>query len=345
MKMMQALVKTSVDHAEFQNVPVPECGPGQVLVRVRAAALCGTDLHILAWNSWAQGTGIKLPFILGHECSGDIVAIGKDIQYLKVGDKVAVETHIPCGHCDQCLNDEQHICNNLSIYGVHTNGCFAEYTLVPAVCTRKIPDEIDYDFGSMMEPIGTAFRSVLESQVGGCNVLVMGCGPIGLFAVAAAKRLGASLTIAADISDYRLEIALKVGADLTIDPRQNNIVEQIRHHTQGYGVDAIIEASGSAAAVKQSFQLLKKGGTMAILGLPGQPVELDLGKDIVFREAKVFGIHGRRMFSTWTQIERLLKSNQLNVSPVLTHRLPLEKWQEGVELAKLGKACKIVFHP
>ncbi len=345
MTFMKALVKTSADHAEIQSVSIPECGPDEVLVKVRSAALCGTDLHILSWNAWAQGAGIKLPFILGHECCGDIVAVGRNVTSLKTGDKVAAETHIPCGNCYQCLNGEQHICNNLTLYGVHTNGCFAEYTVVPTVCARKIPDEINYDFGSMMEPIGTAFRSVFETQVGGCNVLVVGCGPIGLFAVASAMCLGASLTIATDISTYRLGIAQAVGADVIIDPLKVDLVEQIRKSTQGYGVDVIIEASGNAAAVKQSFQLLRKGGTIALIGLPGQPVELDLGKDIVFKEAKVIGIHGRKMFSTWTRIERLLKADKLNVGPVLTHVLPLEKWQEGVELAKLGQACKIIFHP
>ena len=344
MDVMKALVKTSTTRAEIQSLPIPAVHPGEVLVKVRAAALCGTDLHILAWNAWAQGAGIKLPFILGHECCGDVVAIGEGVPGLAAGDRVAVETHIPCGQCDQCLNGEQHICKNLKLYGIHTNGCFAEYTVVPAVCVRKIPHEINYDYGSVMEPLGTAFRAVFESQVGGCNVLVMGCGPIGLFAVAAAKRLGANLTIAVDISNYRLDIAKKVGADIALNPQSGTIGEEILRQTRGYGADIVIEASGSAAAVKESFQLLRKGGTVSLIGLPGQPVDFDLGKDIVFKEAKVIGIHGRRMFSTWTRIERLLQTNQLNIGPVLTHVLPLEQWQQGVELAQRGQACKVIFN-
>ncbi len=346
MEYMKALVKTAPDHAEIQKIPIPECGSGEVLVRVRSAALCGTDLHILAWNSWAQNSGIKFPFILGHECSGDIVATGDESgNSLKVGDKVAVETHVPCGRCDQCLNGEQHICNNLRIFGVHMNGCFAEYSVVPALCARKIPDAVTYDIGSMMEPIGTSFRAVQEAQVAGLSVLVVGCGPIGLFAVASASTLGANRIIAADVSSQRLEIAGEMGADIIIDPLREDILQNILNQTNGYGVDVIIEASGNSSALKQSFQLLRKGGTIAMVGLPEQPVELEIGRDIVFKEAKIMGIHGRRMFGTWSKVERLLKAGKLYVEPAITHRFSLDGWQEGVQLAKSGHGCKIIFQP
>lgn len=342
---MKAVVKTAPDRTEIQTLPVPECGADEVLVQVRSAALCGTDLHILAWNSWAQNAGIKLPYVIGHECCGDVVAMGSNVQGLKLGDKVAAETHIPCGHCLQCLNGEQHICNNLKIFGVHTNGCFAEYTVIPVVCARKIPPEIDYNIGSMMEPIGTAFRSVNESQVGGRSVLVVGCGPIGLFAVAAAHTLGASQIVATDVSSYRLDIAKQVGADFVYDPREEGLNDKVKEMTDGFGFDVVIEASGNGAAIIQAFQWLRKGGTVAMVGLPDQPVEQELGKQVVFKEAKIFGVHGRRMFSTWSAVENLLAAGKLNVAPVMTHILPLEKWQEGVELARLGKACKIILNP
>lgn len=345
MKYMKALVKTGPGVAEIQSIPIPVCGPAEVLVRVRSAALCGTDLHILDWNTWAQGAGINLPLILGHECCGDIVSLGEGVFGLQVGDKVAVETHVPCGTCEQCLNGEQHICNNLSLFGVHMNGCFAEYALVPSKCARTIPQDIDYDFGSMMEPIGTAFRAVLEAQVGGLSVLVLGCGPIGLFAVSSAKTLGAGLILASDISSSRLKIAQKLGADRSINPMEIDIASCIQEETDGYGVDVIIEASGNASALNQSFKSLKKGGTVVLIGLHDQPVEFDIGKDIVFKEAKVIGVHGRRMFSTWSRVERLMKSGKLDVGPVNTHTFPLEEWQEGVRLAKLGDACKVILRP
>lgn len=345
MNYMKALVKTAPDRAEIQSVPIPEYGPGEVLIRVRSAALCGTDLHILDWNSWAQGAGIKLPFILGHECSGEVVAIGDNVRNCKVGDKVVAETHIPCGSCFQCLNGEQHICKNLKIFGVHTNGCFAEYAVLPAVCARKTPENITHDVGSIMEPLGTAFRAALDTKVGGTNVVVLGCGPIGLFAVASCRTLGAALTIATDISPYRLAIARQVGADKVLNPGEDNVLQQVMDATNGVGVDVVIEASGNVAALKQSFSFLRKGGTVAIIGLPGQPIELDLGKEVVFKEATIIGIHGRRMFETWTKMEQLLNVNKLNVKPVITHTMSLENWKEGVQLAKSGLASKIIFNP
>ena len=342
---MKALVKVTPDRTEIQSVPVPECGPSDVLVRVRSTALCGTDLHILDWNAWAQGVGIKLPFILGHECCGDVVAIGANVSGYNIGDKVVAETHIPCGTCYQCLNGEQHICMNLKIFGVHTHGCFAEYALIPAVCARKIPENITHDVGSIMEPLGTAFRAALETNVGGANVVVLGCGPIGLFAVTSASRLGAALTIATDISADRLAIARQIGADIALNPNKDDIVRKVMESTNGIGVDVIIEASGNIFAIKESFSFLRKGGAVAMIGLPGQPIEMELGREVVFKEAKIIGIHGRKMFETWTRMERLLNSGKLNVNPVITHTMALDDWQNGIHLAKSGQASKVVFHP
>ena len=345
MQVMNAVVKVSVDHAELRELPIPTCGVNDVLVKVRSAALCGTDLHILAWNSWAQGAGIELPFVLGHECCGDVVAVGAAVTGFGVGDKVAAETHVPCGVCYQCRNGEQHICKNLKLFGIHMDGCFAEYTLIPAICARKLPMEIDYNIGSMMEPLGTAFRSVYDAQVGGAKVLVVGCGPIGLFAVASARALGAGLVVATDVSPYRLDIAGKVGADLALDPRETEITDKIMAITDGIGFDVVIEASGSGCAINQAFTWLRKGGTVAMVGLPSAPVALELGKMVVFKEAKIFGVHGRRMFSTWTAVENLLVAGKLNVAPVMTHLLPLDRWKEGVDLASTGLACKVVVNP
>ena len=192
MGMMSAVVKKNAEQAEFAPMPQPECGPGQVLIKVRSAALCGTDMHIFEWNAWARSVGIELPYIMGHECCGDVMAVGEGVTAVKVGDKVVGETHIPCGHCYQCMNGEQHICANLKMFGIHTNGCFAQYAVIPAVCARPIPREISYDIGAVMEPLGTAVRAASEMQVAGANVMVLGCGPIGLFAVAAALSMGAS---------------------------------------------------------------------------------------------------------------------------------------------------------
>lgn len=345
MDLMQALIKTAADKTELQRVPRPVPGPRDVLIRVRAAALCGTDLHIYEWNPWAQGAGINLPLVMGHECCGDVVEVGSGVEGIAVGDKVVGETHVPCGGCYQCLNGEQHICNNLKLFGIHMNGCFAEYAVIPAVCARKIPREIPYEVGAVMEPLGTAFRAAYETKVGGGNVVVLGCGPIGLFAVASAAILGAAKIIATDISASRLATASEMGADLTLDAREPGIVGTILDATGGYGADTIIDASGSVEALKQSFKFLRKGGQMALIGLPGKPIELELGKEVVFKEAKIIGIHGRKMFETWTQMENSLASGKLAVKPAITHVLPLSRWREGIDLAKSGQACKVIYHP
>lgn len=345
MSMMWAVVKDTPQDTVWRQVPVPAYGPADVLIQVRAAALCGTDLHLYDWNAWAQGAGVVLPQILGHECSGEIAAIGNQVTGLAVGDKVAVETHIPCGVCRLCQDGQPHICQNLRLFGVHTPGCFAPYAVVPAVCARRLPADLPYDIGAVMEPLGTAFRAALTAQAGGAAVAVSGCGPIGLFAVAAARYLGASCVMAIDVSATRLALAKQLGADITINPAQTAVTPAVRSVTGGYGADAIIEASGNAAAVAGTFDFLRKGGRLVLVGLPDRPVSLDVGPQVVFKEAKIIGIHGRHMFATWTALENALASGRLAVEPVLTHRLPLARWQEGIDAAKSGVACKVIYHP
>ena len=345
MSMMSAVVKKTTEQAEFASMPIPKCGPGQVLIKVQSAALCGTDMHIFEWNAWARSVGIELPYIMGHECCGDVVAVGEGVSAVKVGDKVAGETHIPCGHCYQCMNGERHICANLKMFGIHTNGCFAQYAVIPAVCARPIPREISCDIGAVMEPLGTAVRAASEMQVAGANVMVLGCGPIGLFAVAAARSMGAAKIFATDISPARLEIAQIMGATQALNPLTQDVAQIMLAKTGNFGVDVVIEASGNVEALKDSFRYLRKGGRLALIGLPGKPIELELGREIVFKEAKIIGIHGRKMFETWTQMENMLAAGKLDVSPVITHKLPLDKWQQGVDLAKNGEACKVIYHP
>jgi len=346
MKSMFAVTKqTKSPGAEARVVAAPEPGAHDVVVKVRSAALCGTDLHIYEWNAWAQAAGLNLPFIMGHEFCGDVVAIGDQVRNVVLGDKVSGETHYPCGHCKQCLNGEQHICSRLQLFGVHMDGCFAEYALLPAICARKIPQEISYDVGAIMEPLGTAFRAAQEAHVGGANVAVIGCGPIGLFAVISAQALGAAKVFALDVAPARLELARQMGATLTLNPASVNVVEAILDETAGFGVDAIIEASGSSRAISESFRYLCKGGRVALIGLPDKPVSLELGRDVVFKEAKITGIHGRRMFETWTEMENMLAGGKLMVERALTHVLPLASWQEGIEKAKNGEACKVIYRP
>jgi threonine 3-dehydrogenase len=213
------------------------------------------------------------------------------------------------------------------------------------VCARKIPDEIPCRIAAVMEPLGTALRSACETRVAGATVVVLGCGPIGLFTVASASALGAAHIIATDISPTRLEIAARMGAHQVVDPGAGDIVDTVLAATDGFGADVVIDASGSVEAVGQGFECLRKGGRVALVGLPAKPLELEIGKAVVFKEAKVVGIHGRKMFETWTQMENLLAAGKLDVLPAITHVLPLSRWKEGIDLASDAAACKVIFEP
>ncbi|OPX38018.1 MAG: L-threonine 3-dehydrogenase [Desulfobacteraceae bacterium 4484_190.1] len=331
--------------AKLEKVKIPELGPEDVLVKVKATALCGTDLHIYEWSTWAQNAGIEPPQTMGHEFSGEIVEVGDAVVDLIPGDYVAGETHIPCGKCYQCRNGQQHICGNLKLFGVHTDGCFAEYTKIPAICACKIPTSIPPEIGALFEPLGTALRASLEVKVAGKNVAVIGCGPIGLFAVACSRAMGAANIIATDVVNERLQLSKELGPDASLNPEKEDVVDEILKMTKGVGVDVFIDASGNVEAIKQGFKYLRKGGEVALIGLPSEPIELNLGPDIIFKEAKIIGIHGREMFRTWTKMENMLDKGLLNIDPIISHRKPLSEFEEAFELIKTGKGCKVILDP
>jgi threonine 3-dehydrogenase len=343
---MRAVVKENAGvGAVLRDVEMPVLEEGEVLIKIKATAICGTDQHIYNWNNWAQNNNIKLPTILGHECSAEVVEVGPGVKTLEVGDYVACETHIPCGQCYQCKNGQQHICQNLKIYGVHTNGCFAEYSKIPAVCAVKIPETISPNVGSVLEPLGTAVRSCVEVQASGKNIAVIGCGPIGLMAVNTAKAFGAANIYAIDINEYRLGIAKELGATEVINSSLVNSADKLKELTNGVGVDAFIDASGSTAAILDGFKGLRKGGMVALIGLPSRPLEIDLGSQVIFKEATIIGIHGRRMFETWTVMSNLLDKGLLNIDPVITHVLKLEEFEKGFDISQKGIGGKVILVP
>jgi len=343
---MKAIVKENTGKgAIIKDVEMPVLEDGEVLIKIKAAAICGTDLHIYNWNSWAQSTNIKLPKILGHECSAEVVEVGQGVKTLKIGDYVACETHIPCGQCYQCKNGEQHICQNLAMFSIHTNGCFAEYAKIPAKCAVKIPKTIHPYIGAVLEPLGTAVRANVEIQSSGRNIAVIGCGPIGLMAVSVAKAFGAANIFAVDINDYRLEIAKKVGATEVINSSEVNSAEKILELTHGVGVDAFIDASGNTFAILDGFKGLRKGGSAALIGLPSKPLEIDLVSQVIFKEAKIIGIHGRKMYDTWTVMSNLLDKGLLNIDPIITHVLKLEEFEKGFDIAEQGMGGKVILIP
>jgi threonine 3-dehydrogenase len=345
---MKAIIKRKGSYgAEFEkNIPIPEPSPEEVLVKIKAAAICGTDLHIYQWNEWAKNVGIKLPLIMGHEFSGEVIGVGNRVEEIKIGDYIAGETHISCGKCFQCKNGLPHICKHLTIFGIHTPGCFAEYTTITEKCARKISPTISQEIGAILEPLGTGLRASMELELSGDTVAIVGCGPIGLFALASAKAMGASKIIALDVIEERLRLAKKMGANFVLNSRiEADIIAEITSITHGIGVDAFIDASGNVKAINLGFKYLRKGGKVALIGLPSKKLEINLGPDIVFKEAKIVGIHGRELFKTWTKMENMLENGVLNVDPVITHKLPLEQYKEGFELLEKGRGSKILLIP
>lgn len=344
---MKAIVKKKEEYGVYfeKNIPLPKPGPKEVLIKVKATAICGTDMHIYQWNEWAQNAGIRLPLIMGHEFSGEVVEVGNKVDKVEIGDYVAGETHIPCGKCYQCKNGLQHICKNLTIFGIHTNGCFAEYTTIPEICALEIPSTVSPEIGSVLEPLGTSLRACLELELAGDIVAIIGCGPIGLFAVASAKAMGASKIIVLDIIEERLKLAKKVGANFILNPKMQDIITEIMDITNGVGVDAFVEASGSIEAINFGFKYLRKGGKVALVGLPSKPLEINLGPDVIFKEANIIGIHGREMFKTWTKMENMLKNGILYIDPIITHKIPLEQYEKGFKLLEEGKGSKVILIP
>jgi threonine 3-dehydrogenase len=347
MPKMKAVVKTkAAPGAELIEMDTPEPGPGEVLVKVLASSICGTDLHIFLWNEWAKKRIKHLPQVLGHEVCGEIIEVGSGVNqdFIKVGDVISAETHIACGWCYECRTGNAHICLNSRIFGVDVNGVFAEYTVVPAANAWVLEKKIPKDFGSVMEPLGNAVHTVLAGEICGNTVLVTGCGPIGLMAVAVSKIGGATKIIATEINEYRLQLAKKIGADVTLNPQKDDLREKVQEETNGLGVDIVLEMSGNASAINEGIKALRPGGRFSLLGLPEQPMKIDLN-DIIFKYLTLQGINGRRMFDTWYKCSRLLNSGRLDLSPIITHRLRLEEFEKGMELMVSGNCGKVLLYP
>jgi threonine 3-dehydrogenase len=345
MAKMRAVVKTvSAPGAVLRDVEIPEPGPRDLLVQVKAAAICGTDIHINEWTDYAQAR-VQPPMIFGHEYCGEVVATGDEVRRVGVGDLVAAETHIPCEQCAQCMTGNMHICEQMQIIGVHIDGAFADYALLPESCAWVLPPDSDPELGAVLEPMGVGVHGVLVDRVDARSVAVFGCGPIGLFAVGTALTAGATLVFALEVAPYRLELARRLFPEaIVLNPREEDVEEIVRERTGGRGVDVSVELSGSAAATRQCFQILRKGGRVSLVGLGGD-VTLNPTADIIYREAKVCGVTGRVMWETWYQIMDIIASGRFDPVEVITHRFPIEEYAHALELAKSGEAGKILLLP
>jgi threonine 3-dehydrogenase len=342
---MQAIVKTGAHSGvDIRDVPIPPYGPTDVLVKVTSASVCGTDLHIYNWDAWAQGR-IQPPLIPGHEFCGTVAKVGDRVTTVRPGDFVSAEMHVACGKCLQCRTGQAHVCQNVKIIGVDANGAFAGYVVIPESNIWKLDPGLPHEYGSILDPLGNAVHSVLAGEIAGRSVAVVGCGPIGLFAIAVARACGASMVFALEVNDHRRKLAHAMHADFVLNPASENVAAIVSEKTAGVGVDVVLEMSGHGDGMRLGFEILRTGGRASLLGIPSRPVELDFARDVIFKGATVLGINGRRMYETWYQMEALLKAGKLDLSPVITHRLPMRDFAHGMDLLKTGEASKIILTP
>ena len=339
---MQAIVKEKrAPGLKVTTVPKPSPGPGEVLIAVRHAGVCGTDLHIADWNAWAEGR-LRPPLVVGHEFAGEIVAVGGGVAELRTGQLVTAEGHIVCGHCLQCRTGNSHICKNTRIIGVDRDGAFAEYIAMPA--TNVLPlDGIPTTVGAVMDPMGNAFHTVLTADIPGSTVFVVGCGPIGCFAVGIARAAGAAKVIASDVNPKRLALAKQMGAHVTIDATRDDVVRAVLAETGGEGADVVCEMSGVPSALHQAFAAVRLGGRVQLLGIPNGQVPVDFANEIIFKGITVYGVIGRKMYDTWNQMRRYLSAGLVDPGPVITHQFPLAKIDEALAAIRSGDAGKIIL--
>jgi threonine 3-dehydrogenase len=344
-KTMQAVLKAGpAPGAEVREVTVPKFGRTDVLVKVKVASICGTDLHIYEWDRWAQRR-IHPPLIPGHEFCGEVVAYGDEVTSVKEGDFVSAEMHVACGKCLQCRTGEAHICQNVRIIGVDSDGAFAEYVVIPESNIWKLDPAIPQEYASILDPLGNAVHSVLAGEIAAKTVAVTGCGPIGLFSIAVAQAVGAAQVFAIEVNEHRRKVAAQMKADLVLDPSSQNVQNTILEHTNGLGADVVLEMAGHPQSIRTAFDIVRRGGRISLLGLTSKPISLNFSEDIIFKGITVQGINGRRMYQTWYQMTALLKAGKLDLHPVITDRIAMKDFPKAMERLKTGEASKILVFP
>src|ERR1700757_3339667 len=293
---MLAVVKPeAAPGVEIRDVAIPQVGPTDVLVKVKVASICGTDLHIYNWDRWAQSR-IHPPLIPGHEFCGEVVAFGDEVTSVKEGDFVSAEMHVACGKCLQCRTGEAHICQNVKIIGVDANGAFAEYVVIPESNIWKLDPAIPQEYASILDPLGNAVHTVLAGEIAGKTVAITGAGPIGLFSIAVARAVGAAQVYAIEVNEHRRNIAKQMKADLALDPSKEGVTGLIAGRTGGLGVDVVLEMAGHPSAIRTAFDIVRRGGRISLLGLTSKPISLNFSEDIIFKGITIQGINGRRMY-------------------------------------------------
>jgi threonine 3-dehydrogenase len=325
---------------ELTDRPEPQAGPGEVTVRVLRTGICGTDLHIEAWDPWAA-SAINAPLIPGHEFCGEVVEIGPAVRDVKVGDLVSGEGHVVCGTCRNCRAGRRHLCIRTQGIGVNRDGAFAEYVVLPESNAWVHHAPISADLGAIFDPFGNAVHTALSFPLVGEDVLITGAGPIGLIAAAVCRHVGARFVVITDVSPYRLDLARRMGVDLALDVSRERVADAQHRLGMVEGFDVALEMSGHPSALPEIIANLNHGGRIAMLGLPAQPIEIDWGK-VVTHMITIKGIYGREMYETWYAMSAMLRSG-LHIDEVITHRFAAQDWAEAFATARGGQCGKVVL--
>ncbi|WBA57155.1 L-threonine 3-dehydrogenase [Providencia sp. 21OH12SH02B-Prov] len=339
---MKALSKLKAEPGIWMtDVPKPELGHNDVMIKIRKTAICGTDVHIYNWDEWSQKT-IPVPMVVGHEYVGEIVEIGQEVKGFKIGDRVSGEGHITCGHCRNCRGGRTHLCRNTIGVGVNRPGCFAEYLVLPAFNTFKIPDNIPDEIAAIFDPFGNAVHTALSFDLVGEDVLVSGAGPIGIMAAAVCRHVGARHVVITDINDYRLDLAKKMGVTRAVNVGRENLQDVMKELGMQEGFDVALEVSGSPAAFHTMLDTMNHGGRIALLGIPSSEMAIDWGK-VIFKGLFIKGIYGREMFETWYKMATLVQSG-LDLTPMITHQFAIDDFQQGFDIMRSGQSGKVILN-
>ena len=338
---MKALVKHSPKEGIWmEDVPDPKCGPGEVRIRITHTAICGTDKHIFEWDEWAQNN-LKLPLIVGHEFCGIIDEVGPHVTHYKVGDRVSGEGHITCGNCRNCRAGKKHLCPETIGVGVHRDGAFAEYLVIPESNVWPLHEDIPSEIAAFFDPLGNAVHTALAFNITGEDILICGAGPIGMMAAAICKFSGSRNIVVTDINDYRLNLAKDLGASRTVNPRKEDIGTVFEELGISHGFDVGLEMSGNPEAFNQMISLMYNGGNIALLGLLPNSTKVDWNK-VIFKGLNIKGIYGREMYDTWYKMTQMIRSG-LSVSKVLTHHFKIDDFQKAFKVIESGNSGKVVL--
>ena len=338
---MKALVKSQSERGLWlEDVPQPEFGINDVLIRVLMTGICGTDLHIYEWDDWARAT-IPVPLVIGHEFVGEIVAVGSNVSDFHPGEIVSGEGHVVCGRCRNCLAGRRHLCAHTQGVGVSRPGAFAEYISLPMTNIWRHNHHVSLEIAAIFDPFGNAVHTALSFPVLGEDVLVTGAGPIGLMAAAVARHAGARYVVVTDVNKERLALATKMGATLAVDPTQKNLQQVQRELGMQEGFDVGLEMSGNANAFRDMLANMSHGGRIAMLGIPSQDMKMDWNQ-VIFNMLTIKGIYGREMYETWYKMSVMLESG-LDISPVITHRYGWREYEEGFATMRSGNCGKVIL--